>query len=164
MPLSSDGEMVSYSKDTLILYEAGVVAQHSIGFNTLKSEDTGNWADGSYTRHIKEIKLWEGSNVTLGANSNTPFTGFKSLTLEESNDQIKTIVKLIRNGTLTDETFLQLEYALKQLQKHAFELGKQANTDAKSLIQTEPEPTTLIIEEPIVNTEIIDYLKNFKLN
>lgn len=163
MPLSSDGQMVSYSKDTLILYEAGVVAQHSIGFNTLKSEDTGNYADGTFTRHIKEIKLWEGSNVTLGANSNTPFTGFKSLTLEESNDQIKTIVKLIRNGTLTDETFLQLEFALKQLQKHAYELGK-AYTDSKSLIQAEPEASTLIIEEPIVNTEIIDLFKNFKLN
>ena len=153
----------SYGKDAILLYEAGLVIQHSIGFQTIKAEDSGNWSDGTYTRHIKEIKLYEGSNVTLGANPNTPFTGFKSLTFEQTNDQINAIVKLIRNGSLTDDTFLQLELALKQLQKHSYELGK-AYTDEKSLIQPEPDASTLITEEPIVNSEIINLFKNFKLN
>jgi HK97 family phage prohead protease len=151
----------SYGKDSLILYEAGIVIQHSIGFQTIKSEDSGSYQDGTFTRHIKEIKLFEGSNVTLGANPNTPFTGFKSLTFEQTNDQIQAIVKLIRNGTLTDDMFLQLEIALKQLQKHSYELGKQ---DVKSL-NTEPEITsTPEPNEPIVENEIINTLKNWNLN
>ena len=153
----------SYGKDSLILYEAGIVIQHSIGFQTIKSEDSGSYQDGTFTRHIKEIKLFEGSNVTLGANPNTPFTGFKSLTFEQTNDQIQAIVKLIRNGTLTDDMFLQLEIALKQLQKHSYELGKQ---DIKSLeTVTEPDTSTpLAVQEPINPAALTDLLKNFKLN
>jgi len=143
----------SYGKDAIILYDAGIVIQHSIGFQTIKSEDSGSYQDGTFTRHIKEIKLFEGSNVTLGANPNTPFTGFKSLTFEQTNDQINAIVKLIRNGSLTDDTFLQLEIALKQLQKHSFELGKQ------SLDNAEPPIGTPAVNEPIDHIEII---KNFR--
>ena len=153
----------SYGKDSLILYEAGIVIQHSIGFQTIKSEDSGSYQDGTFTRHIKEIKLFEGSNVTLGANPNTPFTGFKSLTFEQTNDQIQAIVKLIRNGTLTDDMFLQLEIALKQLQKHSYELGKQETKSLETV--TEPDASTpLAVQEPINKVELTEVLKNFKLN
>ena len=143
----------SYSVDTMKLYEAGIIKEHSIGFVTEKSD----YDQKEKVRYIKEVKLYEGSNVTMGANPETPFTGFKSLTLKEANDQVSRIVKMLRNGTLTDETFMQLEIALKQLQKHSFELGK--NSLAEPSIDTQP----IIIEEPKINKEIEiinQFLKN----
>jgi HK97 family phage prohead protease len=61
----------SYSSDTLKLYEAGIVKEHSIGFQTILSD----YDTKANARMIKEVKLYEGSNVTLGANPDTPFTG-----------------------------------------------------------------------------------------
>lgn len=141
----------SYSSDTLKLYEAGIVKEHSIGFQTVLSEyDTKESA-----RIIKEVKLYEGSNVTLGANSETPFTGFKSLTLSEINNQHKLIVKAFRNGDFTDETFSLLEIALKQLQKQAYELGRKS-------LDKEFEP--IKITQEVINEPTVDYrniIKNF---
>ena len=122
----------TYSNNTLKLYEAGIVKEHSIGFEVIKSD----WNEDAQIRTIKEIKLWEGSNVTLGANSSTPFLGLKAKTLPEINDLSGKIIKAIRHGTFTDETFLQLEIALKQLTAEAIKLG-----ELKALNQPDPEPT-----------------------
>jgi len=118
----------SYSSDALKLYEAGIVNEHSIGFNTIQSD----FDKKNNVRTIKEIKLYEGSNVTLGANNATPFTGFKSLTLKEVNDKQKLILKAFRNGTFTDDTFGLLEIAIKDLQLQAFELGKSQKKEKPS--------------------------------
>lgn len=110
----------SYGNDAIILYDAGLVAQHSVGFVTMKSIQRDGY------REITEIKLYEGSCVTLGANDATPFTGFKRKSLTEVNDTIAKMVKLLKNGNLTDDGFLRLEFALKQLQLEAYELGKNS--------------------------------------
>lgn len=114
----------SFSNDAMELYARGIVKEHSIGFRTIKS----TYDQETEIRTITEIKLFEGSNVTLGANSNTPFTGFKSLSPAEIEDMSKKIMDTLRNGTLTDQTFLQLEIALKQLQRESYLLGKSDNT------------------------------------
>ena len=143
----------SYSQDTLKLYEAGIIKEHSVGFITVQSEfDTNEKA-----RIIKEIKLLEGSNVTLGANENTPFTGFKSMSLEQTNSQVNKIVKMLKNGTLTDETFVLLEIALKQLQKQAYDIGIN-----KSL--TEPSKPDTPIKEPISYNSEVNTINNFIKN
>lgn len=122
----------SYGNDLLQLYTDGVINEHSIGFSTIKSDN-----DSSGTRIIKEVKLYEGSAVSLGANSATPFLGFKSA-LKEVNEKQSKIIKALRNGELTDETFIMLEYSLKQLQAEAYEIGKQ---------------NTQIIKEPSADTQ-----------
>jgi len=96
----------SYSNDVIKLYEAGVMKNHSIGFITV------NFERKNHGRKLKELKLFEGSNVTIGSNSDTPFLGFKS-TLKEINDQSKTIYNAIRNGDFTDKTFVLLEIGFK---------------------------------------------------
>jgi HK97 family phage prohead protease len=138
----------TYSNDLIELYSMGIVKEHLIGFNTIKSD----WQKDGITRIIKEVKLYEGSNVTLGANPNTPFTGFKARTEKEINDQVSLIIKAVRNGNFTDETFGQLEIALKMLQTEAYEFGKKALTDEP----TEPVTTK---DEP----QILDILKTFKI-
>ncbi|MCT4135046.1 HK97 family phage prohead protease [Elizabethkingia anophelis] len=140
----------SYGIDQLKLYESGLVNEHSIGFQTIKS-DTAT----SGTRTIKEVKLYEGSAVTLGANSQTPFTGFKSQ-FKDANDTISRIIKLMKNGNLTDDTFDQLEIALKYFQLQTIEQSRTENT------QTINEPsadTQLKGFEPLINT-----ISNLKLN
>jgi len=122
----------SYSSDALKLYEAGILKEHSIGFVTIKDDQK----DG--VRILRELKLYEGFNVTLGANPETPFTGMKSLTLADINDKCTLLYKAIRNGDFTDETFTLLEYSLKELQFQAYELGKKSLTEPFKDTQTEP--------------------------
>lgn len=137
-------------RDLIVYYEEGLVNEHSVGFQTTKAVN-----DSNGTRIIKEIKLWEGSAVPLGANSSTPFNGFKSAsTIKEANDYILKITKLIRNGNLTDEGFEQLEFALKQLQLESYELGIKSTRK-----EVEPAQATQDNLEPL-----IDQIKEFRQN
>lgn len=142
----------TYSNDAIELYAAGIIKEHSYGYVTTKSI----FDKGLDARILKEVRLFEGSNVTLGANSNTPFTGFKNLTFDQINQKSSDIMKLLRNGNLTDDTFVQLELALKMLQTEAYQLGKTENTQKTN----EPsDDTQLKAFEPLLNT-----LTNFKIN
>lgn len=140
----------TFSMDAMKLYEAGIVKEHSIGYQVVKSE----FSKKDDANIIKEIKLYEGSNVTLGANNNTPFTGFKSYNLKQVNDQYKQILKAFRNETFTDETFGLLEIALKQLQAQMFELGKKSleTTTADNVTDIEVnKPIIISTEKQIIN-------------
>ncbi len=142
----------SYGNDLRVLYESGIVGEHSIGFQTIKSEDR----DG--VRVIKEVKLYEGSAVTLGANSNTPLTGMKSRyeTIDDINAEIKKLAKVFRNANISDDLGIQLEFALKQLQLESFELGKKSTQKDK-----EPQDnSTQKSDEPEVINKL---LTNFNL-
>lgn len=111
----------TYSNDAIELYAEGIVKEHSFGYNTIKAD----YDQETDTRRLKEVLLHEGSNVTIGADRNTPFSGFKSLSPKDLNDRASKIIKMLRNGTLTDETFILLEIALKDIQQQAYELGKK---------------------------------------
>lgn len=136
----------TYGKDALELMGSGLVIENSIGYQAMKWSNVvkdGAAYEWDTFREITEIKLYEGSCVTMGANSQTPFQGFKSLNATQINDQVGIMLKLLKNGTLSDETFSLLEIAIKQYGAHLFELGK------KSLSETEPSKDTLNDEQPI---------------
>jgi len=123
----------SYGQDVLKLYEAGVINEHSIGFVTVKGQPKEGYME------IQEVKLFEGSTVTFGANENTPFTGFKNMDKESATEQVRRLTKAVRNGTFTDETFHLLEIQLKQLEQFIID----------SLYQTpEPSQDTPVEVEP----------------
>lgn len=134
-----EGEIIntSFGEDQLKLYEAGIVKEHSIGFITVKSEKGSNNA-----RIIKEVKLYEGSAVTLGANSNTPFLGFKS-SVNEAKDLYKKILKAHKDGSFTDETHGLFEIALKQFEAQIIEEYKSTQTNEEP-----PKSTQEIFVEP----------------
>lgn len=140
---------LSYGDDLIILYENGIVDEHSIGFQTIKSHrDSGN-------RVIREIKLYEGSAVTMPANPLAKLTSIKS-GIKETNDMISKITKAFKLGTLTDEAYVDLEIALKMLQLQAYELGKEENTQ----VILEPSADTQEKNfEPLFNT-----INNLKFN
>ncbi len=93
----------SYGKDTLELYREGIYNEHSVGFKTIQEEAKSEFNE------ITEVKLFEFSTVTLGANSQTPFTGFKA------TERLELLTKALRNGSFTDDTFALLEIEFNQL-------------------------------------------------
>lgn len=97
--------------DTLKLYRDGVINQHSFGFRIIKDDKKED------ARYIKEVMLYEISTVTLGANSDTPFTGFKSMQPKELAGRYEVLTKAFRNGDYTDETFAILEAQIKQIEQ-----------------------------------------------
>lgn len=148
----------TYANDTIKLYEAGILNEHSIGFNVIKAE----YDRDTDIRRIKEIRLYEGSVVTFGANSGTPFTGFKDAFTEEEfekerkriDEETGKIMSALKKGSFTDETFIMLEIALKSLSKQSYELGK--------ISLKEPSVDTQQKEPIIKEVEILnDYLKKW---
>jgi len=107
--------------DVLKMYEAKVLKEHSVGFRTINESIIDS------VNHIKEVRLWEGSVVTWGANSLTPFAGFKSMTKAQAVEEIDIFTKAIRNGTFTDETFNLLEIGLEQIKSFIDSLEKPDN-------------------------------------
>ena len=118
---------VSYSDDALKLMDAGVIDSFSIGYVTEKSEDK------SGIRHLKELKLYEISNVTIPANDGAKITGIKGLTLAQVNDKVKKIMRVLKSGDLTDDGFRLLELSLKDLQAASYNLGQKALNERKPL-------------------------------
>jgi HK97 family phage prohead protease len=127
-------------KDTLILYNDGVYKEHSIGFNIMQEEREQD------ANVIKEIKLWEGSTVTWGANQMARVTGVKSEEEKiELNEQLERLEKAIKDGSFQDSTFRLLEYELKCIKQ--------------SLAPEVPrEPTN----EEIIDNVLMSFNKNLK--
>ena len=66
---------VQRAREDFALYKAGAMNEWSIGFDTLESDmDKGN---GETFRRIKEVRMWEYSPVTWGANQATMTTAVK---------------------------------------------------------------------------------------
>jgi len=57
-------------EDAWRMYNEGLITEHSIGFNYISEKM--KFEQESDTYYISEVKLWEGSYVTWGANENTP--------------------------------------------------------------------------------------------
>jgi len=142
--------------DLYELYKAGHITEHSIGFQTVKSQDKGQF------KEITEIKLYEGSSVLWGANANTPTVSVKSEGKPEVIDEINKTIKSLRTGNFTDATFELLELRLKQLQQYLSEIE---NVD--SIIEgSQPlEKALEEVENPNVKAEmeIVNYLQSFKI-
>ena len=108
-----------FAQDILLQYSEGIFNEHSIGYRATREEivkdDDGNI---QYWKLI-EIKLWEGSTVTWGANSNTPFTGFKSDKqvdrIAEVEKRMQKCIAAMKIGSLSDETQEQLQIELLKI-------------------------------------------------
>jgi hypothetical protein len=81
-------------------------------------------------------------------NEGAIITGLKSMTIQDIQTKEKEILRAFKSGTFTDETFILLELALKELSLQAFELGKK-----EALLPLNPT------QEPLIDLESI---RNFK--
>lgn len=103
----------SMAKDTFYLIEDGVITEQSIGYDPVQKEIK----DG--IRHLTELKLFEGSYVVWGMNSETPITGTKSIgserKLKSLTDSMAKFEKALRNGHFhTEEVPEMIDLALKK--------------------------------------------------
>jgi hypothetical protein len=136
----------SYGRDTLQLYLDGVLTEHSIGFNTIKREVD----ETTETTKLLELKLWEGSTVSWGANMEAMVTGMKSLDKKTLYDalikKMSALQKAVK-GNYTDETAYQLEIELLQIQQMI-----------KSLSEIDEPDSTQVKEEPMTAVEAKELL------
>jgi HK97 family phage prohead protease len=127
-------EEIEYAKDTLLLIDAGVYNEHSIGYSVIKSTFIQNPDDDrDWHFELNEIKLYEGSVVLWGMNENTPFvkSGDNAGQITILNEQLSRILKGLRIPGLTDEAYIELE------KQHAQIILKYTEID--SLIKAKPE-------------------------
>lgn len=131
----------SYGSDILKLYESGVINQHSVGYKTIKESTVTDNAGNLQYNSLNELKLYEGSTVTWGANENTPFLGMKSdITL------IENLQKALKTSGLTDEMYQKIEIEIEKI---------------KTLFQNMP------VEIPQNQEKAVnkwDFLKNLNIN
>lgn len=155
------------STDLLIKIQAGMYDARSIGFQYSKivmcskeSEDEDkvkNWntylpmalnpevaEEHGFFWTVKEIKLWEGSDVSFGANELTPMLGLKSanktLLQEQLFTKLDACQSLMVKGNLSDDGFHRLEMELKQIKSYISTL-------------TEQQPFKKALEAPAVESE-----------
>lgn len=103
----------SYGRDVIKLYERNVIDEHSVGFQTIKQQKKTGYNE------MTELRLWEGSSVTWGANELSVGGVSKSMDKDEIVKRMDTIYKAIRNGNFESDAIFELldiyHQQLKQL-------------------------------------------------
>lgn len=127
--------------DALALYELNVL-EHSVGFNTIKQE----WDQETGIRRLTEVKLWEVSAVTWGANEMTPLVAIKGLKRTQQvdylNDRMAKLMKALRTGSMQDSTYENIEADLASLQTAYKELFSLPATTEPA----KPTPEPVVVE------------------
>lgn len=131
-------------EDLLQFYKEGIITEHSIGFDAILSEHNPD----KQIRIIKEIRLWEGSAVTWGANENTPLLEVaKSLNqnpLDFLKDREARLLKFLRTSTASDEAMDNVEIELR----HILETYKTLiAAEATKAAPPKPEPLNINLVE-----------------
>jgi HK97 family phage prohead protease len=132
--------------DAYLDYEDGIIREHSIGFQYMS--DKIRWIDDSTKEEggywmVSEVKLYEGSAVTFGANEHTNVVDvMKGENRVEVADkiakEIEGVIKGLTNGKGTDERLFELEMKLKFLNAKLLTLAKTEPQNVKHLELGEP--------------------------
>ena len=142
-----------FSQDKLKQHIDGIITELSIGYNTVKKEDAKD-ERGEDFRKLTELKLWEYSSVTWGANSLTEVVSAKGEAkdiLAELNKRMESLNKALKNGKYADDSCEQFEAEIGKIQ-----------AIIKSLNITEPIAVTLEDTEPTSKYILETILKSLK--
>lgn len=127
-------------------YTDGIIREHSIGFQYIQDKmkfiEDMNAPDKGYFM-ISELKLYEGSAVTFGANSET-----NVIDVMKSEDKVEKAVKIsneidilikgLANGKGSDERLFEMEMKLKYLNSQMLILAKSEPFVKEHSLITEP--------------------------
>ena len=145
------------AKDALALYALDLF-EHSVGFQTIKWEGD-NTDPENYLRRLTELKLWEVSSVTWGANADTPLVGIKAhgaagrlAGVEALNARMGKLFKALRTGNMQDSTYEALQAEADSLQSAYKGLISLSSNDPK------PAPATSDAGEPSGEKAITSFL------
>jgi len=133
--------------DFVKMVDSGLILENSFGYQTKKYNQLkpwNEWKEGEAARELLELKVFEGSNLTAwGANWRTHNSGIKSAQyIDQMGKRIDLLIKALRDGTFTDETFDLLEIELKQLQQSFIDLSKTEPPESTQEKATEPVKAT----------------------
>ena len=137
-------------KDVMELYDAGVITEHSVGFKRLEEEETR-----SDYNIISKALLLEGSNVTWGANSDTPFTGFKS-----TKDAFESLVEYMGRLRAALKQDLSLQTAKKV--SHGLQTVEDRLSDLMEEAGKSIEEDTDANADALTQDELDVAIRNFK--
>ena len=135
-------------EDFMKMYESGIIREHSIGFNYIPDKIKKTEINGEPIWNVYEVKLWEGSAVVFGSNSETPnLSAIKSQQdlnkyLEEYNERMEICIK-----ALIDCNFSEKFNNLFHLELQALKTGYN------SLVTFEPFKNNTQVEEPKIDKE-----------
>jgi HK97 family phage prohead protease len=128
-------------------YQDGIIKEHSVGFQRVSDKtkfvkDTSNPL-GGFTL-LQEVKLWEGSAVTFGANELTNVVSImksenKKTFIDKISDDLQTVIKALANGKGSDERLYELEMKANFLSSQLTLLA-QTEPGNHSVKLYEPEP------------------------
>lgn len=144
-----------FSQDKMQQHIDGLIDEFSIGYQVSQAEKVDG--DTPYQK-LMEIKLWEYSSVTWGANALTRMIEGKSSIkdqLEVINERMNRLTTALRKGKYTDETAETFEIELKQIQTIYNELIELKNEPPKGTREKPPEGT---LEDDQI-TELLNLFK-----
>jgi hypothetical protein len=108
-----------YSQDKLQQHIDKIITELSIGYNTVKQEIVTDTNDVFQHRKLTEVKLWEYSSVTWGANSLTEVLSAKGEdadVMSELNKRLDNLNKALKNGKYTEESHEVFESEINKIQ------------------------------------------------
>lgn len=141
----TDGE------DFLKMYNNGIIREHSIGFNYIPDKIKSVEINNQKVYNISEVKLWEGSAVVFGSNSETPnLSIIKSQQdlnkfLDEYNERMEICIKALLDCNFS-EKFNNLFHLELQSLKNGY----------NSLLKFEPFDKNTQTEEPTLTQKEIE--------
>lgn len=131
---------VSHYKDSFAwrevawpLYESGDFTQHSIGYQTVDQKPMKDYNE------LREIKIFEGSAVLWGANSQTPTLEItKALGFDPAKDdlisRIERLSKALKTGKYEDDSHRELMIIeLQQIKQDISDIVKSTGPDKSTL-------------------------------
>jgi HK97 family phage prohead protease len=151
-------------EDALRDYEEGIIREHSIGFQYI--QDKIKWIDDASLESkgywmVSELKLYEGSAVTFGANEDTPV-----VEVMKSEQRISYALKLSKEidilcsslvkGKGTDERLYEIEMKLKYLNGQLLLLSQ---LEPQNIKHSNEVDSTLTIENSFDWNKVVNNLK-----
>lgn len=119
--------------DLLTLYDCGAISEHSVGIMFMQASPIDLAVEGGGTTRameVTEVKMWEGSTVTWGANPLTPATGIKSAgsiaeaAIEATKNHCAILRSVLKEG-VSDAMAERLELGLSVLEADLAAIAKQ---------------------------------------
>ncbi|HUX56220.1 MAG TPA: HK97 family phage prohead protease [Bacteroidales bacterium] len=132
----------------------GIITELSFGYNVIRSEDIMDDEGNRLYRKLIELKLWEYSSVTWGANSLAQIISAKGESVDimaNLNKRLEALNRGLKNGKYTDETCEQFEAEIEKIQA----IIKSLNiSPAPEVVSTQGvvAPTSKQILETIINS------------
>lgn len=134
----------TFGNDVIELMKFGVITENSVGILPILKD----YNEETKTRHIKEVKLYEISAVTLASNDQAMINEIKSSQKkqEELNKKFYAVKTLLKEGKISDELGLAIDYQLQCI---------------KSEMNAEkPDAESTLSEKKINDSEVYKYMFN----